>query len=481
MEKPIKIRLHVLSPIHIGCDDVYEPVSFILDERRKKLLEFDPLEFIKNLEPKKRDEFSRLCMGDDLLNIFKFVKNNFNENINHKEVDIATGLLEHYKKVLSMSTYDKNRVINQFTINKTAYNPQTDQVFIPGSSLKGALRTAFLSILAVNKGIKGWKGKGVDLEINLLGGKFDTDPFRLVKVSDFFPVNNVRTKIYYGVNKKKTVSTLNTVASTGPQQIFEAIEKDSIFEGIINFSDPVDNSMIKIKIDQKLLFLSANKSYKKIFDDEEKAIIACGFKKINGGEFLNRLNENCSLVRLGRHSGAEAVTIEGNRSIKIMQGRGKSSKYLDHSTTIWLASETPRPTTNNGLIPFGWAVLEVLPFDQKDGLFNRQITTTPKKNIEFSEKKEEKLTEVKEVKADREKVEKEYKERTISNALIIYNPGNKSLTTTVEGKKAFIEHIDDKFVPEHLWPKLKKDRAIKATIVVEPFGNAFRIVSIKEE
>lgn len=66
------------------------------------------------------------------------------------------------------------------------------------------------------------------------------------------------------------------------------------------------------------------------------------------------------MLRIGRHSGAEAVTIEGNRHIKIMRGKGQQPKYLDHTTTIWLASETSKPNTNNGLLPFGWAVMEVV-------------------------------------------------------------------------------------------------------------------------
>ena len=95
----------------------------------------------------------------------------------------------------------------------------------------------------------------------------------------------------------------------------------------------------------------------------------CGFKKISTMAFQDRLGDTCFLVRLGRHSGAEAVTIEGNRNIKINLGGGRS-KYTESSTTLWLASEYARPKTNNSLTPFGWAVLETLPFDPVQGLFS---------------------------------------------------------------------------------------------------------------
>jgi len=60
--------------VHIGCDDVYEPTSFVIDEEKRTLVEFDPMEFIKNLTPSERERFSRICSGDDLLQIFSLSK-----------------------------------------------------------------------------------------------------------------------------------------------------------------------------------------------------------------------------------------------------------------------------------------------------------------------------------------------------------------------------------------------------------------------
>ena len=45
-----KIRLKILSSVHIGCGEVYEPVNFIVKDG--KLVEFDPLEFIEKLSRK---------------------------------------------------------------------------------------------------------------------------------------------------------------------------------------------------------------------------------------------------------------------------------------------------------------------------------------------------------------------------------------------------------------------------------------------
>ena len=474
MEKPLKIRLHVLSPIHIGCDDVYEPTNFVIDENRRKLIEFDPLDFIKRLSPHQRAEFSRICSGDNLLSIFKFIKQALNHEISGREINIASGLSEHYKKVLSMSSYDSKVIINQFTLNKTAYNPQTKQVYIPGTSIKGAIRTAYLSHLAINMGKKNAREKANDLEKELLGGSFDADPFRMIKVSDFQPIEKVNTKIVYGVNKKKRISDRATRASAGPLQIFEVIESGGIFEGVMNVGKPEKTSGIKIPVEQTILLKAIHQHYNKLYTQEVAITKECGFRPVTADLFSKRFGDSCFLVRIGRHSGAEAVTIEGNRNIKIMQGKKEPPQYLNQSTTIWLASETARPEMNNGLTPFGWAVLEILPFDAKERLFSKPTKISSKiKSLEKQEVKQ------KEINLEKPEEKKQPEQRLISNALLIYSPGNRSLSTTVEGKKAFVENVKDEFVPGHLWPKLKKDKKIKASIIVEPQGNAFKIIKIE--
>ncbi|MFN3395987.1 MAG: type III-A CRISPR-associated RAMP protein Csm5 [Thermodesulfovibrionales bacterium] len=392
MNKPLKIRLHVLSPIHIGCDDVYEPTSFVIDENKKKLIEFDPMDFINALNDKQRAEFSRVCSGDNLLSIMKFIKNN-SMKIKGREVDIASELIAHYKKVLGMSSFDKNTVINQFTMNKTAYNPQTNLPYIPGTSLKGSMRTAYLSALSVVTHTKDfWKSCGLisgqdlensqftynqigkkqvakKLEQKLLNGKFDTDPFRMVKVSDLLPVGEVKTKIVYAVNRKKVKSDRATLAEKGGvYQIFETIQPGSVFEGTININMPEKTAGISLPITADSLKSSLNKFYIPLLETEIKALkgmdISVPIINDINAKFKGQINKTVFVVSIGRHSGAEAVTIEGNRYIKIMQGRDKGGRkryeFKDHTTTLWLASDSPRPQNNNGLLPFGWAAIEII-------------------------------------------------------------------------------------------------------------------------
>ena len=468
MNKPLKVKLHILSPVHIGCDDVYEPTSFVIDEKKKKLIEFDPLEFIKSLSAQDRKKFTDICMQGNItsiVNIYKFLSN---RQIKGREVEIANELVTHYKKVRDLPTNNEGRIkqeLNQFTISRTAYNSHNNLPYIPGSSIKGAMRTGYLSQLAVEKKITGRRDKAKDLETELLGGSFDRDPFRMVKVSDFLPVGEVKTKIVYAVNKKKKASNYE---ARGPFQVVEAVEKGSIFEGLINIETPEKMAGIDESIDIENLLKSINGFYNKTFEQEQKVL-----KEINAGSvkrddaFLES-----TIIRIGRHSGAESVTIEGNRHIKIMKAR-REFEFSDHATTLWLASETSKPTSNNGIIPFGWALLEIIPFDIKN-IYPSPIVT-PEQLIT---KTEEAV-----VKKEAIPVTKTIQSQTIlwENAQLSWSHGDLTLKANNKAILKF-KSLDEvkKFVPESFHKKLfdKRD-SIKANIKVEQTGNAFKIISIE--
>ena len=368
MDRPLKIRLHIVSPVHIGCDDVYEPTSFVVDEGKKKLVTFDPFDFIKSLSTQERERFTAICMQGtigSILNIYKFLSN---RKIDGREIDITDDFIKHFNKVKALPAHNEGKVkqeLNKFSIQRTAYSVNTDLPYIPGSSLKGALRTAYLNKLALDNRVVNFKGKSNDLEYELLGGKFDTDPFRMVKVSDLMPVGDIKTKIAYAVNKKKKASKF---PARGPFQILETVREGAIFEGFLNIQQPEQKASIRTPIAAKELLKSVNSFFVPAVNKENGIIreinASPSVGKCINKDFEGQLGKTAFLARIGRHSGAEAVTIEGNRYIKIMQGKGQPPKFSkDGATTIWLASETSKSSPNNGLIPFGWAVLELIDND----------------------------------------------------------------------------------------------------------------------
>ena len=81
---------------------------------------------------------------------------------------------------------------------------------------------------------------------------------------------------------------------------------------------------------------------------------------LNGllGDELNELRQHRQgfLLRVGKHSGAESVTLNGVRDIKILGKQGEPPSYRPETTEKRFASQTKR--AESGLLPFGWVWVE---------------------------------------------------------------------------------------------------------------------------
>ncbi|NLA75012.1 MAG: hypothetical protein GX846_06050, partial [Deltaproteobacteria bacterium] len=47
MNKTHRFYIKTISPIHIGCDEVYEPTGFAIDEKSNQMVVFDPFVFFQ--------------------------------------------------------------------------------------------------------------------------------------------------------------------------------------------------------------------------------------------------------------------------------------------------------------------------------------------------------------------------------------------------------------------------------------------------
>jgi len=349
-------RLKVISPVHIGCDEVYEPTGFALDEQRKVLVAFEPASFLGMLEQQDLDKFSAICRKgtvESLLEIYKFIRQH-KEHARGRRVSVSDAFVAHYSKTLNLPANAVQQQLNKFQLARTAYRPTSGVPYIPGSALKGALRTAVLNLRNNGKTQPKYRN---DKQLNdeLAGGAFATDPFRLVKVSDFQASGDIRQKIVYAVNKKKKPSEKE---ARGPYQILEVIEADTEFVGTITIQVPPAGAGIRRPVDMDEL-QQALGFYRREFEREKITL-----KSIGCEQALQTIPPaQGSLIRVGRHSGAECVTVEGHRKIWIKKGR-REGKTLHHATTLWLAAGSDNPSTNNFLQPFGWAEFALLTAEE---------------------------------------------------------------------------------------------------------------------
>ena len=352
-------RLKVVSPLHIGCDEVYEPTSFVIDEQQQELINFDPFDFLKKLDDGERQKFSSICQKGtitSLLEIYQFIRRHASLAAGEK-VAVSPSLVQHYQNTLALPANEKKiqQELNNFLISRTTFSPMTNLPYVPGSAIKGSIRTAVLNLRNQGRSQPAFTGKSAarELQENLLSfqfNKLETDPFRMVKVSDFMPVTKAKRRVAYAVDCKKRPSVRDAQAL---HQILETVEPGAEFIGTITIANPDAKAGIKRPVDMAEVRNAIRTFYGAEKNREEQELQAIGV-----GKSAVSISNAGALIRLGRHSGAECVTVLGRRKIKIMQGKGNPPKEKDHATTVWLAAVAKKPTNPKSLWPFGWVLLE---------------------------------------------------------------------------------------------------------------------------
>jgi len=354
-------RIKVISPVHIGCDEVYEPTGFVVDDQEKELIAFEPATFLGMLEQDDLDKFATICRKgtvQSLLEIYKFIRLH-KEHARGRRVAVSDSFISHYNKTLNLPPNAVQKQLNKFLVGRTAFQRVETIPYIPGSALKGAIRTAVLN--ERNGGSKHPKYRnGKQLNDDLSGGTFATDPFRLIKVSDFHATGPVGQRIVYAVNRKKKPSDRE---ARGPYQILEVIESGAEFIGTITIQQPPRGAMIKKPVQLEEIGKGLAGFYPAELKKEKRHLQTIGCDTAG----LEANSSGTHLIRIGRHSGAECVTVEGHRDIKIMQGPGVRPKFKPHATTLWLAAESDNPSTNRNLQPFGWVEFALLSEDKAAG------------------------------------------------------------------------------------------------------------------
>ena len=369
----IRLKLTAISPIHIGSGDFYEPTNFIIDEHL--LYTFRDEDFFMALPPIKQEAFMRIVnenKSDSFVQIHSFIKNNKEtaKDISLTTVKVTSGIQKDYDKVLGKVRQfegrggDNSRVFNQFQIQKiqrkqlkTKADNFVQSGYIVGSSLKGAISTAYQESVYKKEGMSTVKSK-----FQSVGKEISKNIFKDFKVSDS-RVLKIDTSIGFSVNKERfDYDFHNAQANIKLSTYIEAITPSSEFMIDINHGS----------LDIKEILESCTTHYMPIFrsifnnttDGKKEYIneyLSAGFyEKYRHFE----LKSNQYLIRVGKHSGARSVTIDGIRDIKSkISGGGKRRKpnkweqRKDESTT-WLFGETSN--SNSNLLPFGWLVCEIV-------------------------------------------------------------------------------------------------------------------------
>lgn len=319
--KQYKLKLTALTPIHIGSGEVYQPTNFVIDAGY--LFEFEETAFYRQIPESSKKEFNALVSiassnGYELfekIHAFIVTHKDYAKEVSFNKVKVSEALETHYKKSVSSAVQAegkgnrKQSVFTKFEIKKTQRLINEGVVYLPGSSIKGAISTAYQEYIFKQKGIK-----GVDQSFDIRGDKL----FRNLSISDAIPLS-AQSQIGYAINQERfetqndaQVSTIIEVNSSGNEYMVSL----SLKELKNDAGHPISETITKDKIIE-----ACNRHYKLLHDEKELPL---------------SLNENQFLLCIGKHSGARAVTIEGARKIlvKLAQIQNKKDEGDDPAKRI---------------------------------------------------------------------------------------------------------------------------------------------------
>ncbi len=392
--KTYRLALTPLSPIHIGCGEDFEPTNYVIDDG--VLYGFDPsLAALNDLQKAKLTDAANRA---SLLAIQRFFRDNAKDFMAQADVliPVSHGVAKKYESDIGRAVNleaNGNQVFNKFVIERNSYTGAQRLPYIPGSSFKGAIRTAWLDELNgerqpsdVQFSFKGEAKSTTAMEKRLFNGDFASSPLRLLKVADLMPSPSfeLARRVMYAVNLKKRrierdghelqpkgIAARKECILHGQYRAFGA---DAALPQLPAHHTGKDTPTLELRLPDLRRIASYSNKYNQsrlmgeldVLDKNGRGLVNPDWKSsllalLAGGLGAKLHSGDAFLIRLGRYGGAESKTLsgEGVANIKIMGARGQPPTFESTTKTVWLAAE--HENEQKHLLPFGWAVVEIDP------------------------------------------------------------------------------------------------------------------------
>ncbi len=332
-----RLTLTPLTPIHIGTGSVIEPFEYVITDR---LYKFSPESFLETLDEREQERFLKLA-SQDVLVMREFVRNRFKNarpgieyemDVHPMAIKIYEDRLKNIRSDLSVSPFIRTRQIP----------------YIPGSSLKGSIRTAML-YAKVQKPLREYDSRKLESEafgfnIRRPDGSFwvdmSRDPFKFLKISDSDTQENATRLEAVSLHTKRdgAWSEDMTLLREVTHSTLTVPENAPEFKATVS---TLENPRIgKRPFSVKEIIKDCNAFYYLHLQNERKFLAALPQAQnwYNAlAKTYDNLSEDSCLIRFGWGTGFDGVTI--NYAMK-------------HKLT----KKSRRLTAD--LLPLGWAMLK---------------------------------------------------------------------------------------------------------------------------
>jgi len=331
--KSYKLHGQILTPLHIGDGTELDPYDYVVRDRFYKI---NLAKFLYDLSAPQKEQFNAIPYSD-IKEFREFIRENIDLQ-RHAEycADISPEARELYDDKI-----DDPR--NQLLISP--FIRSLNRPYIPGSSLKGAIRTAILFALTRDKPRERDAHK---LEAQVLKclnrwGYLDpsTDPFRAIKLSDSpLPEDSIQVERVFVAQRRD-----QEIQDVGIQMIREmtysfAQGREVRFTFELRIDDDLlkKNKGIGINIDPDLISSSCQDFYSAIMQYDLERFFAGTEVESLYSDFLSSTGNKSFLLRLG-------------------WGAGFNSMTLNLKTARPLFIKSRRLTEK--LLPLGWLKVEI--------------------------------------------------------------------------------------------------------------------------
>lgn len=360
--KSHRLAVTTISPVHIGCGEVYEPTNYVIDDKRGFLYGFNPAEAylaeadLQALRPIVTDYKKITLFYSQHVDVFRPWARCI--------VPVGAKILQLYRKMLYPQGLQK---ATELTIERTAYEPGSRQAgpYVPGSSLKGAIATALAERLNQGRPLRNRS----DVQA-LFGGDFENSPMRFLRIGDLRG-ENVLTRVFSSRRFFKSDQKPD-----GFPMVFEALMPAQFraFAGDATLAAGQNSHLPHVYERPEDIMRDLHRYSLARWNDEVamyRAVAPSWTREVE--KLLAAMAESFSagraaLVRLGKNAGAQSKTLKGEDLPRIEirhKSRSKPKEVLSETQTLCLTDEAEDAW--NGL-PYGWAVIEVNPGDEASPL-----------------------------------------------------------------------------------------------------------------
>lgn len=363
------IRMEILTPVHIGSGDTIDPLDYVMatQDDQDYFCQIDLDAWLEDYPD--QEALAKVLDGGKLPLIRKFIAEHLDADIYARSRSriISSEIGKKYQQHIANTNSP-----NQLLIDPALKNPLTGGLLIPGSSIKGAMRTAVIDWCDQNwklnlKNCRNQHDYTQTLERAL--GSIGESVFKQLKIGDFEAVKNrsaivtakeksIKSEKTDGTPKNSCEITLSAATEAETQSLFGrlTIGKQNLTQDA--FLTCTMNRQCQNWSLSELMQLVTD-FYRQRYDKEKRNFYKQPhFSRSKDVMTLldtqfDSLQENQMILRVGHYSHVEAMTITNNKPGG-KKGHGKTRTLAD------------------GIYPFGWVKLSLCTQKEHDDYWQQK-------------------------------------------------------------------------------------------------------------